>query len=213
MYNTIPLLLMCKNNCNWYVASGVFEDPLTREFKCFETPVFRLNKLDHEEKIAILELLQPQTSNGEVPPFSCKNEVCKFFSSGLISKFIRTGICIKIEINCFGGIECLPPVCARCGIPKCIHENPLIINVETSEYISISDGIKRVYLNSDGIEGFNIIPDPLTFSYSNLFINGMLQPLSFYNIIKGKLTLNTEDVPISGSFIILQLIKIDKRNE
>jgi hypothetical protein len=210
MYNTIPLMFICKNNCDWYIAKGVFNDPVTNVYKCFKTPVFRLIKVDQERKIATLELLQPQTSKGQISPFSCKNEVCDFFSSVSISKFIRTSICIKININCFSGVKCLEPVCAKKGIPKGIINNPHVIPVETSEYITVSDGIKQVYLNSDGIKGFNVICDPFTISYSNLFINGMLQPPSFYTLTEGKLILNTEDVPSSGTVIILQLVKIIK---
>lgn len=210
VYNTIPLILICKNDCDCFIGSGVFKDPSTNTFKCFETPVFRVSKIDQEKKIALLELLQPQTSNGKISPFSCKNGICKFFSSISISKFIRTGICIKVDTNCFCGVECLQSVCARRGIPKGIIDNPHIIGVDTSEYVTISDGIKKVYLDSDGIEGFNVIPDPLTISYSNLFVNGVLQPPTFYTIEEGQLTLNTQDIPISGSFIILQLITINK---
>ena len=210
IYNTVPLMLVCKSNCNYFIGSGVFVDPTTNIFKCFETPVFRVAKIDQEKNIAILELLQPQTSDGDTSPFSCKNGVCKFFSSNSISKIIRTGTCIKVNIDCFCGIECLQPICAKHGIPKGNADNPHMINVETSEYITISDGIKKIYLNNDGMEGFNVIPNPLTISYSNLFVNGMLQPPAFYTVVEGKLTLNTQDVPIAGTSIILQLIKINK---
>lgn len=208
--NTIPLMFICKSNCECYIGSAVFKDPVTNSFKCFETPIFRLAKVDEEKKTSMLELLQPQTSNGEISPFSCKSGICKFFSSISINKFIRTGICIKVNLNCFCGVQCLQPICAKRGIIKGVIDNPHIINVQTSEYIAVADGIKKIYLNSDGVEGFNVIPDPLTISYSNLFINGMLQPTSFYTIEEGKLTLNTQDIPIQGTFIILQLLKINK---
>lgn len=209
-YNTIPIILICKSNCEYFIGSGVFNDPITNNFKCFQTPVFRLTKIDEEKKIITLELLQPQDSSGNTSCFSCKKKLCNFFSSISISKFIKTGICIKVNLNCFCGIECLRPVCAKCGIIKGIIDTPHTINVETIEYITVSDGIKKVYHDSDGIEGFNVIPDPLTISYSNLFINGMLQPSSFYTVSKGSLTLNTQDIPISGVSLILQSIKIRK---
>ena len=210
IYNTIPLIFICKNECRYFVGSGVFKDSITNNFKCFETPVFRLVKFDEEKNTCVLELLQPQTLNGEISSFSCKSGVCKFFSSVSISKFIKTGICIKVNLNCFCGIECLQPICAKHGIIKGDKDNPHTINVETSEYITVSDGIKKIYLNSDGIQGFNIIPNPLTLSYANLFVNGILQPTSFYTVEEGKLTLNTEDIPMLGTYIILQLIKINK---
>lgn len=209
-YNTIPIIFICKSNCECFISSGVFKDPITKSFRCFQTPIFRLVKLDEEEKIITLELLQPQNSSGDISFFPCKKGVCKFFSSISINKFIKTGIYIKVNLNCFCGIECLQPVCAKYGVIKGIIDNPHTIGVESFEYIAISDDNKKVYYNSDGIEGFNIIPDPLTISYSNLFINGMLQPSSFYTVTEGSLTLNTQDTPISESFIILQCIKIIK---
>ncbi len=207
-YNTIPIILICESNCEYFIGSGVFKDPLTSNFKCFQTPVFRLSRIDEQQGIIILELLQPQDSNGNISYFSCRKGPCKFFSSISVTKFIKTGICIKVNLNCFCGIECLQPVCAKCGIIKGIVDDPHTINVETTEYIAVSDGIKMVYHDSDGIEGFNVIPDSHTLSYSNLFINGMLQPSSFYTIAKGILTLNTQDIPILGTYIILQFIKI-----
>ena len=208
-YNTVPIILMCKS-CNCYIGSGIFNDPLTCSIKCFKTPVFRVTRVNCEEMTVILELLQPQTINGDISNVSCFCEVCEFFSSATISKYIRTGIYTKVNINCFCGIECLQPVCARCGIPKGCSNNPYIDNVETSEYVSISDGIKKTYLNSDGIEEFNVILNPLTISYANLFVNGVLQPPSYYTFVEGRLTLNTDDAPISGSYIILQFIKINR---
>ncbi|MDD3392245.1 MAG: CotY/CotZ family spore coat protein [Bacilli bacterium] len=210
IYNTIPLMFMCQDNCDWYISSGVFKDPITNNFKCFETPIFRVIKVDKEKQVVVLELLQSQTLNGEIAPFYCKHEICKFFSSVAISKFIRTGIYINININSFSGLECLQPVWAKRGIPKGITNSSNSIIVETSEYITVSDSIKRVYLNSDGIKDFNVIPDPLTISYYNLFVNGMLQPPSFCTVVEGKMTLNTQDIPISGTYIILQFIKINK---
>jgi|GEM_PF-6183116 len=207
-YNTIPIILICKSNCEYFIGSGVFKDPLTGNFKCFQTPVFRLTKINEEKGIITLELLQPQDSNGNISCFPCKKGICNFFSSISVNKFIKTGICLRVNLNCFCGIECLQPVCTKCGIIKGIIDNPHTINVETTEYITVSDGIKRSYHDSDGIEGFNVIPDPLTISYSNLFINGMLQPSSFYTVARGSLIINTQDIPISGTYMILQFIKI-----
>lgn len=209
-YNTIPILLICKSNCEYFIGSGIFKDHISNNYKCFQTPIFRLIKIDEEKNIITLELLQPQDSNGNISCFSCAKKPCNFFSSISINKFIKTGICIKVNLNCFCGIECLQPVCAKCGIVKGIVDNPDTFKVEITEYITVSDGIKKVYHNIDGIKGFNVIPDPLTISYSNLFINGMLQPSSFYTIQKGSLTLDTQDIPISETLIILQLIKIVK---
>lgn len=210
IFNTIPLILICKSNCKCYIGTGVFKDLSTDSYKCFETPVFRLTKIDINKNSVLLELLQPQGYNGEISPFSFKDGICKFFSTISINKFIRTGICTKINLDCLCGIECLPPVYAKRDAPKGIKDCTCNATVKTLEYITISNGFKKEYYDNDGIKEFNIIPDPSTISYSNLFINGMLQPPSFYTIVEGKLSLNTDDIPMAGTYIILQLITVIK---
>lgn len=209
IYNTIPIMFICKKNCNWFIGSGLFKDS-NDTFKCLQTPIFRVTKVDQDKKLVLLELLQPQTRDGKIAIISCKNSVCNFFSSALIKKIIRTNIYIKIGIDSFSGIECLDSIYAKKGIPVGTIDDSYKIDVETSEYVTISDGIKKVYFNNDGINQFNIIPSPFMISYFNLFINGMLQPPTFYNVEEGKLTLTTQDVPISGTYIILQSIIIKK---
>lgn len=76
------------------------------------------------------------------------------------------------------------------------------------EFYTISDGCRKIYTNNDGIEGNNKILDPLTVSYTSLFINGVLQPRENYVIQEGKLLLLTEDIPILGAPIVLQMIKL-----
>ncbi|MGI6329553.1 MAG: CotY/CotZ family spore coat protein [Bacilli bacterium] len=205
-YNTIPFILYCQSDCKPFIASGLFKDPLTNTFKCFTTPLFRINKIDENKEFIVLELLQPQSNQEEIIKTPNNNNVCQFFSSFPIKKLIRTRIALEININSFCGIECLPPINAKKEIPKEITNNNL--KIKTKEYITISDGIKKVYQNSDGLEGFNLIPDPLFISYANLFVNGMLQPPSFYTYTEGELTLNVEEAPIKDSYLILQLITI-----
>ncbi|MCM3770800.1 MULTISPECIES: DUF4183 domain-containing protein [Priestia] len=50
--------------------------------------------------------------------------------------------------------------------------------------------------------------DPENYLYSNLFINGVLQPSSNYSVKKGILITNTEDIPLEKSPVILQMIKV-----
>jgi hypothetical protein len=82
--------------------------------------------------------------------------------------------------------------------------------VETFEFYALSDGLKRVYTEEDALVGYGIqqILDPRNVSYFNLFINGVLQPKSCYYIENGKITILTEDIPITQSPIILQMVKI-----
>ncbi|WP_088014256.1 DUF4183 domain-containing protein [Gottfriedia acidiceleris] len=77
-------------------------------------------------------------------------------------------------------------------------------------FFAVSDGIRRIYTNHDGIEEYGIttIRSPDEVSYINLFINGMLQPTVNYKIDRGRLILLTEDIPLKGTIIILQFISI-----
>jgi hypothetical protein len=79
-------------------------------------------------------------------------------------------------------------------------------------YFTFSDGEKRLYTNSDGIDkyGTTEILGPNEVSYINLFINGILQPHTNYKVEENKLTLLTEDVPAEGVPITLQFILINK---
>lgn len=86
--------------------------------------------------------------------------------------------------------------------------SPTILKVETYQYTTISDGIKRVYTNQDGIAAYDSskILDPSKVSYINLFINGILQPPINYVVTPGTLRLTTNDLPYSGTIIILQFV-------
>ncbi len=82
--------------------------------------------------------------------------------------------------------------------------------VNTFEFFAISDGRKRIFTEKDSEKGYGTqkIMDPSRVSYVNLFINGVLQPKNCYEIQEGKLILQTEDIPIKGTPIILQMVKI-----
>lgn len=89
-----------------------------------------------------------------------------------------------------------------------------IVNATVWQYNAISDGTKKVYTNSDEIQkyGNHGIPSPCEVSYSNLYINGVLQPQANYYIRKGVLTLTTADAPTEGSPVILESIIIRSKD-
>lgn len=95
----------------------------------------------------------------------------------------------------------LPPEEHRFRVPQ---------KIKAKNYYTIADGCKNVYKNSDAISdvGTSVIVDPCETSYMNLFINGVLQPYENYTVEAGKITLNTEDIPIKGAPIVLQMITI-----
>ncbi|WP_340137841.1 DUF4183 domain-containing protein [Priestia endophytica] len=68
-----------------------------------------------------------------------------------------------------------------------------------------------MYTNSDGFGKYGIteILSPNEVSYINLFINGILQPQSNYQVENGKLTLLVDKAPSEGVPITLQFIIIN----
>jgi hypothetical protein len=92
--------------------------------------------------------------------------------------------------------------------------NDEIIKVETYQYNTISDGVKKKFTNDDELTmyGDQGILDPNEVSYFNLFINGVLQPKTNYVVEKGLLTLTTVDIPQKGVPIILQFLMIKGTN-
>ncbi|GER71189.1 hypothetical protein BpJC7_24920 [Weizmannia acidilactici] len=98
------------------------------------------------------------------------------------------------------------------NFPKIKQQNNFIIPLKVSifEYFTISDGCKRTYMEEDALTGYGSqrILDQESVSYTNLFINGVLQPSNSYQVSKGKLILLTDDIPLKGAPIILQMVKI-----
>ncbi|MEB9728080.1 DUF4183 domain-containing protein, partial [Bacillus cereus] len=78
-------------------------------------------------------------------------------------------------------------------------------------YFTFSDGKKLVYTNADGLPeyGTTQILSPSEVSYINLFINGILQPQTVYQVVAGQLTLLIPEAPLAGVPITLQFITIN----
>ncbi|KHF40456.1 DUF4183 domain-containing protein [Halalkalibacter okhensis] len=91
-----------------------------------------------------------------------------------------------------------------------IKQTKKVSKVDTYQYNALSDGISAVYTNDDELKDYGErgILDPKTVSYTNLFINGVLQPPSTYEVVKGYLRLKTEDIPIKNTPINLQFVTI-----
>ena len=99
-------------------------------------------------------------------------------------------------------------------IPKLSEKEAILVRIPKKakifEYYSVSDGFKKIYTNNDSLSGYGeqTIQDPANVSLYNLFVNGVLQPSATYKIEDEKLILTTDDVPIKGTPIILQMILI-----
>lgn len=89
-----------------------------------------------------------------------------------------------------------------------LGQDGLALPAANYQFCTRSDGVKTVYEDSDEIPAYGSqgIPDPATVSYFNLYINGVLQPKTNYQVAPGVLTLNITEPPIAGAPITLQAI-------
>jgi hypothetical protein len=85
-----------------------------------------------------------------------------------------------------------------------------VLSATTLQYTAISDGIKRIYTDQDGLSEYQScqIFDPARATLINLFVNGMLQSPNLYRVQLGSLILKTNDVPEKGVPIVLQFVMI-----
>ncbi|WP_347552963.1 DUF4183 domain-containing protein (plasmid) [Pseudalkalibacillus hwajinpoensis] len=83
--------------------------------------------------------------------------------------------------------------------------------VKVFEYYTMSTGSKRVFMDNDSLSNYGPqkILSPTLVSYMSLFINAVLQPPATYTVKEGKIILHTKDIPLSGTPIILQMIKVE----
>ena len=83
-------------------------------------------------------------------------------------------------------------------------------NVELFEYYMQAKDNQRIYTYCDQVDEYRIgkIPSPDEVSYTNLFINGVLQPSKNYELVKNKLILKTIDLPLVNTILILQMVKV-----
>jgi hypothetical protein len=98
-------------------------------------------------------------------------------------------------------------ICSRIRFHSrcCISYKNAVLRAEISQYSTIADGIKRTYLNSDEPKEYRdrgILP-PQEVSYSNVFVNGVMQPKTNYILKKGELTFTTQAVPAAGRPIMI----------
>ncbi|MFZ3587680.1 DUF4183 domain-containing protein [Bacillus sp. DJP31] len=82
--------------------------------------------------------------------------------------------------------------------------------VDVFEFYTVSDGSRRIFTEGDSLKGYGEqrIIGAERVSYTNLFINGVLQPQRCYEIEEGKIMIKTDDIPLRGTPIILQMIKL-----
>ncbi|MNI11579.1 hypothetical protein D3C73_647280 [compost metagenome] len=85
-----------------------------------------------------------------------------------------------------------------------------LLKTKTSFYHTISNGKKRVYTDKDAVKGYrgSRILNPKSVSLINLFVNGVIQPQIIYKIKTGRLKFCSKDLPVAGTPIIIEFVKI-----
>ncbi|WDV47430.1 DUF4183 domain-containing protein [Clostridiaceae bacterium M8S5] len=83
-----------------------------------------------------------------------------------------------------------------------------LVNAQVYQYNAFAVEGQTEYTNADEITEYGTrgILDPLSVSYYDLFINGVLQPKTNYTIEEGLLTLTTNNTPVEGSPIIISFV-------
>ncbi|MFZ7807639.1 DUF4183 domain-containing protein [Bacillus thuringiensis] len=101
-------------------------------------------------------------------------------------------------------------------LPNCSPRQPLAIlippykSVQNIMYHAIAKKKQFIYTDKDALTEYNSskILAPTEVSYFNLFINGVIQPLTTYTISAGKLILLSKEPPAVHAPITLQFITI-----
>lgn len=98
--DTIPLILYC-GDCAPFEGFGARTTNGT--LTCISSFIFRVNSVD-DDCCAKLELLTTNV-NGDTPEGPCAQ-----LDGADIEEFVRTGICITVDLDCFCAVTCLDPV-------------------------------------------------------------------------------------------------------
>ncbi|GAA0301444.1 spore coat protein Z [Gracilibacillus halotolerans] len=102
--NTVPFILYGKDNTPFtgYGANVVSNGSPT--FDCVSTFIFRVSEVSEDDSCAVLELLEIGT------PVANTDNPCDQIGGEEVEDLSRTGICITVDLDCFCGVSCLPPV-------------------------------------------------------------------------------------------------------
>lgn len=108
--NTVPVILYC--GCEPFIGTGVTFTPRAGgggrfNFDCIQTFVFRVTSVDNN-CCAVLELLEVVNAGGQPIHIMDANPCSQFGENA--RDFVRTGICITVDLACFCGVTCLDAV-------------------------------------------------------------------------------------------------------
>ncbi len=117
----------------------------------------------------------------------------------------------KTDIDRYSYTSSLPKPLLICPTVKTeTYRYKLPGNVELYEFYMNAKENQRVFSYCDQVNEYRSgrIPSPEDVSYMNLFINGVLQPAKNYEVVKDQLILNTVDLPLEKTILILQMVKV-----
>lgn len=85
-----------------------------------------------------------------------------------------------------------------------------VLPAEVDYYVTRTEENRRIYTDTDALPLYSSkgIPGLQEVSFFNFYANGPLQPKSNYLVRQGQLELISEDLPPSGTFLILEFISL-----
>ncbi len=121
---TIPVSLICKDGCSFFIGAGVRRNPNNpNDLLAFESIAFRVVDVDPETCCAVLELLQPISPEALIPsggsnPAAVTDDYKRQVLLRMLTAdpdfpggghgYSHTGVCITVDLNCFCGVHCHP---------------------------------------------------------------------------------------------------------
>ena len=195
----------------------------------YDRKLFRTEAITEYEKAALrAEVYQYNTkSDGIRKTYTNSDELLEYGSKGILnpntvsflSLFINGILQPPVNYSVEQGLLTLETTTVPIANSLIIiryttfkDKNGQLIHSDNYQYNAISDGIKKVYTNSDElvIYGNRGILNPNEVSYYNLYINGELEPRTTYSLSECLLTLS--DAPLLGSPISIEFIVLKDLN-
>jgi len=186
--------------------TSVINIPYTKTL--IKADVYQYNAYSHVSKI--------YTNADEIPEYGNKG-ILDPNSVSYLNLFINGVMQSQINYTVTAGMLTLntsdisidmAPVLIRFITLK--DKNGNLLKGEIYQYNTVSNGIKREFTNADELTmyGNEGILNPNDVSFYNVYINGVLQPKTNYDLTEGLLVLKTLDVPLAGAPIIVEFVTV-----
>jgi len=170
--------------------------------------VYQYNAYSHASKI--------YTNADEITEYGDKG-ILDPSSVSYLSLFINGVLQPQINYNAAAGLLTLDTIDAAIATAPLLirfitlkDRNSNLLEGVIYQYNTVSNGVKREYTNADELTmyGDKGILNPNDVSFYNVYINGVLQPKTNYDLTEGLLVLKTLDVPLAGAPIIAEFVTV-----